>query len=453
MKDLKFISNIEDEFLYLFNDNKDELFKDDSAYVKKIREKAINDFKEKGLPDKQTEDYRQIDIRKIFNNDYKKIFNPEVKGVDMNEMFKCTVTDLDTLMMLVVNGKYYDNNEAELPEGIIICDIKEAAIKHKDIFEKHYAKYADTKENAIAALNTAFADNGLFIYFPKNTVLEKAMQIVNILYREEDSMIQQRNLIIAEDNVQAKIVICDHTLNENKYHTNNLTEIYIGKNADLDYYNMQDEHNNSSKVNQVFTNQEKDSRSLLNHITLHGGIVRNNVYVNMNGEGCDNNTLGIYFADKKQIIDNYTLIEHSKPNCTSNELYKGILDENARGSFSGRIKVHKDSQNTQAYQSNNNILITDTAKMFTKPQLEIYADDVVCSHGATVGQIDEEALFYLKTRGISEKESMMMLMVAFAAEVIKKIRIEPLQEQVISLVEKRLRGEQTRCENCNINCG
>ncbi len=451
---LKLISKLEDEFIYLFNDNLEEINNGAPDFIRKIRQKAIADFEKLGIPDKNNDDYRYTDFRKIFNNNYKKLFKQEKYELDINEVFQCNVPDLDTHLVLLINGTYYENNKPleKFPKNVIICGFAEACKKYPDIVKKYYTHNAKTKNNGIVALNTAFAQDGLFMYIPENVILEKAIQIVNILYTTEDRMIQQRNLIITKENSQAKIIICDHTLSEQKYLTNNVTEIFVEKNAVFDYYNMQDEHNLAQKVNSIYLLQKEKSNALTNIISLHGGNIINNVNVLMNGEHCENQTYGIYLADKEQHIDNYSFIDHAKPNCTSNELYKGMLDDKATGVFSGKILVRQDAQNTKAFQANNNILASNDAKMNTKPQLEIYADDVKCSHGATVGQLDEEAMFYMRARGISKKEAKMLLMFAFAAEVVNKIRVLPLQERIKDLIEKRLRGELTRCANCTINC-
>ena len=215
---------------------------------------------------------------------------------------------------------------------------------------------------------------------------------------------------------------------------------------------MQNQHNNTVQVSNSFVYQERDSRVSTNVITLHGGSIRNNLVVSLDGEGCENNSFGLFLADQEQHVDNFTFVNHMKPNCVSNQLYKGILDDKATGAFNGKIHVWKDAQKTIAYQKNNNILLTDDAKMNSKPQLEIYADDVKCSHGATVGQLDQDALFYLRSRGIDEKESRLLLMYAFAHEVVSKITVPALQERTDDLIDKRLRGELSRCYDCKMKC-
>ncbi|MFH2096190.1 MAG: Fe-S cluster assembly protein SufD, partial [Bacteroidota bacterium] len=412
MEELKFISKVEDEYLYLYQDNRELINRDVPDYIRKIRDNAIEDFRESGIPEHGSENYTHIDLPSIFSNTYKKIFSHERYDVNLNEVFQCNVPELDTHLVLLINGNYYSDNKpiAGEADGIIVCGLAEAMVKYPGITAKHLSKYTSGDSSGLASLNTAFAQDGLFVYLPKGKSLKKAIQVVNLLRANENRMIQQRNLIILEENCSANIVICDHTLSEHHYLCNNVTEVFAGKNSVFDLYNMQDEHNHAKKVNSVFIHQEYGSNVLTNTITLHGGIVRNNIWVNMDEECCENHTYGIFFADKNQHIDNFSAISHNKPNCTSNELIKGILDDNSTGAFAGRILVARGAQKTLAYQSNNNILLTDMARMNTKPQLEIYADDVKCSHGATVGQLDENAMFYLRSRGINKKEARMLLM-------------------------------------------
>ena len=294
--------------------------------------------------------------------------------------------------------------------------------------------------------------SGLCIYVPEKVSIEKPIQIVNILSSETNTFSQQRNLIVLDKNAQAKIVVCDHTLSSARFLSNMLTEIELGGESSLDFYKIQNQHNGSSCISNVFVKQTEKSHLLTNTITLHGGLVRNNLKVIMDGEHCESNLFGMYLMDKNQHIDNFTEVEHRYPNCTSRELYKGILDDSATGAFSGKIHVYPGAQKTQAYQSNKNLLLTGEARMRTKPQLEIYADDVKCSHGATVGQMDMEALFYLRSRGINEKEARTMLMFAFCHEIVQNIHINELKISIDHLVEQRLRGELSKCVNCYMEC-
>lgn len=443
-----------DYFAKLFNDNLDILSNSAPEFIVEKRKEAIKVFKEIGIPGKKNEKYKYTDLQKQFDSSYKNYLTPKNITFNVEDIFRCDVPDLNTEVILLLNGWYYDRENLihELPGGVIIGSFAEAAKKYPELIKNHFAKYADMSKEGLVALNTAFVRDGIFVYVPKNITIEKPIQIINLLMDNENGMTQHRNLYILEENSEANIVICDHTLSTNNFLTNSVTEVYTGQNARFDYSRVQNEHNGSKQVSHLFFHQEKDSRVNTNTISLHGGLIRNNVFVNLNGEGCDNNTVGLYLTDKGQHIDNFVHIEHSYPNCTSNQLFKGVLDDFATGAFNGKIHVKQDAQKTQAFQANNNILLTDDAEMNTKPQLEIYADDVKCSHGATVGQLDEDAMFYLRSRGIEQREARLLLMYAFAHEVIDKIKVPALRERITDLVDKRLRGELSRCNFCQMNC-
>ena len=247
-------------------------------------------------------------------------------------------------------------------------------------------------------------------------------------------------------------MLCDHTLSNDTSFSNMVTEVFVGENAQVEIHRLQNQNNHASQMSTMQIYQEGGSTVTCNTITLNGGFVRNNTNVVLDGEDAECNLYGIYLIDKTQHVDNHTFIDHKKANCRSNELFKGILDDQATGVFRGKIMVRKDSQHTDSYQKNNNLLLTDEAKIDTLPQLEIYADDVKCSHGATVGYLDDEEMFYLRSRGICQKEARLLLMNAFASEIINKIGIEVLRLRIAFLVSKRLRGELSYCESCVLNC-
>jgi Fe-S cluster assembly protein SufD len=371
------------------------------------------------------------------------------------EEFRCDVTDLDAHGIVLLNGFYptITDKLRKLPGGIWIGSLNEAAKKFEDKIEEHYGKYAIADGDGLVHLNTAMASDGVFIYVPEGVVLKKPIQIINLVRSDEDIFNQHRNLIIVEKNAEATLIVCDHTLSPQKFLTNAVTEIFVGENSHFDIIRVQNEHNNAGKITHTFIHQESSSYASSNNITLHGGLVRNSTHHYLGGEGAECQSLGLYLADKFQHVDNYVNVDHAVPNCTSNQLFKGVLDDMATGAFNGRIYVHKDAQGTMAYQKNNNILLTDDAKMDSKPQLEIYADDVKCSHGATVGQLDENALFYLQSRGINKREARLMLMFGFAHEVIQNIKVDPLRDRMDNLVMQRLKGELSRCASCMVKCG
>jgi Fe-S cluster assembly protein SufD len=265
---------------------------------------------------------------------------------------------------------------------------------------------------------------------------------------QNNNSIQLRNLVIAEDNTEVKVIFCDDSLSSNKHLTNTVTEVFVGKNARVEITKMQNEHNDSINISSTYFKQKDNSVATCHTTSLLGGLIRNNVNMIMDGEYCEANAYGIALIDKKQKVDTQTYIHHAKPNCNSNQLFKNIIDDAAKGVFAGTVLVDKDAQKTNALQSNNNIILTQTAKMNTKPQLIIYADDVKCSHGATVGQLDDNAMFYMRARGIEEKDAKMLLMYAFADDVIEKMSIQSLKENTEDLVRKRLSGELSLCKNC-----
>jgi len=448
------ISDIEREFIDLYKENRSMFEAKTSATVNKVRRSGIKDFERLGIPGKKNEDYKHTHLQSLFRNGYRKYM--EQKNVEFNlaNVFQCDIPTLDAHLVILVNG-FFDKKNGdslrELPSGIIIGSLAAASREYPELFEKHYGKYASHKDGLVA-LNSAFAQDGIFLYVPEGSVYKKPIQIVNIVLANEDIMVQHRNMIVVEDNAQAGVIVCDHTMTPQNFLTNSVTEIFTGENAFFDYVKVQNEHNNAVQFSHIFVNQEANSNMTSNIMTLHGGVVRNNVNVLLNGEGAENNSYGLYLADREQHVDNYTYIDHAKPNCCSKQLYKGVLDDSATAAFNGRILVRNDSQNTHAFQANNNILLTDDAKIYTKPQLEIYANDVKCGHGATVGQLDEDALFYMRTRGIPEKEARLILMFAFAHEVIENVKTEALLKRIDDLVEKRLKGELSPCDNCAMKC-
>jgi len=438
----------------LYQDNKNQLLSPSQGFIGQLREDAIQLFLKNGFPGKKDENYKYTYLEPFFSNGYKKYLSPKSITFNTNHIFQCDVPSLDTHVVILLNGFYFDkvNPIRKLPNNIMVGSLSEAILRYPEIVSKHLGKYSRGTDSFVA-INTALATDGVFFYVPKGSVLDKPIQIINVLLSDEELMVQHRNLFVIEENSEAKVVVCDHTLSPHKFLTNSVTEIHVGDNANFDYFRVQNEHNDSTQVSHTFINQKSASSVQSSVITLHGGLVRNNLHVKLDGEGCENRAYGLFVTDSHQHVDNFVFVEHAKPNCNSSQLYKGILDDKSTGAFTGRILVDRDAQKTKAYQKNSSILLTDEVKMNSKPQLEIYADDVKCGHGGTVGQLDEEAMFYLRTRGIGEREAKLMLMYAFANEILGEIKIEPLKDRMNELIDKRLRGELSRCNNCAMNCG
>ena len=426
-----------------YNDVKEQLFEGSSDILNAKRNIGFQDFVMQGIPTRRNENYKYTNLQPDFLPEYQFLHTKPAMEADLNEIFQCEVPQLDTNLTLFYNGWYYNENSERdnLPKGVILESLETAAKKYPEIVQKYYATLAETGIEPLVALNTAFAKDGYFLFVPRNVAFEKPIQIINLLKAAGDTFATQRNLVVIEPGAHAQLILCNHTLNANKYLSNSVTEIFVGENANFDYYTLQNQHNNSTSLNSVFIQQERDSNINSHTMSLHGGMIRNNLKVILNGENAEANLNGMVFLDKKQHADNFIQVVHSKPNCQSNQLYKYVLDEESSGAFSGRIHVVRDAQKTNAFQRNNNLLLTDKASMQTKPQLIIDADDVKCSHGATVGQIDEEALFYLRARGIEEKKARLMMMNAFAHEVVQQVKINALRDRIDNLVEKRLSGE------------
>jgi Fe-S cluster assembly protein SufD len=438
-----------------FKVNEEALISASPGFIGDLRKEAMDKFIHTGLPDRKDEAYKYTPLTNAFATEYAIQLIPSQINLNVKDIFTCDVPNLNTRLEIILNGFYFgtDDSLMKLDNGIIIGSLAEAARRYPDLVSQYYAKIADISTYSLVALNTAFALDGLFVYLPSGSELLNPIQVVNLPMTGLDMMLHYRNLFILEDNSHGEIIVCDHTLSPFRFLTNSVTEIFAGKNSVFNFSRVQNEHLNSNLITSLHINQEAGSHVTTNNISLHGGFIRNNTIVTLNGEGCENNANGLFLADLEQHVDNYLFIDHAKPGCYSRQLYKGILDDRATGSFNGHIMVRKDAQKTNAFQINKNILISDDAKMNSKPQLEIYADDVKCSHGATTGQLDEDALFYLQSRGIPRSEARLLMLTAFLHEVVDKINILPLRSRISELVGKRLRGELSRCNNCSMNCG
>ncbi len=430
--------------------------KDGNAFagLKSVRQNALEHFLALGFPHKKLEKWRNTDLKKALAFDYQLATEDFRMSDILDEVFECDAHDLDAFIVNLYKGRfvYKESPLHTLENGLIVGSLKAAFDQYPEIVKMHFAKYAQTEKSAFNALNTALFLDGLFVYVPKNVVVEQPLQFINAVGTSEDVFVQNRNLIVLEENSQLTLIQCDDSYNYKRSLTNSLTEISLGANASLDHYRLQNINNNSTLISNITVEQARDSRLYTNSIILNGGLIRNETFVKLNGSGADANVLGVYLADKNQHIDNQVYIDHAVANCTSNELFKGILDDYSRAVFNGHILVRPGAQKTLASQNNANIILTDKAMINTKPFLEIYADDVKCSHGATVGQIDEDALFYIRQRGISEDNARLLLMYAFAADVTQAIKIESLRVRIEDMIKKRLRGELYICDQCVLQC-
>ena len=346
---------------------------------------------------------------------------------------------------MVNDGFYQDEKpKGHLPEGVIIGSLKEFATT------TYYNQLAGKANDAITDLNTMLAQDGLYVYVPKNIKVDRAIQVINILRSDVDLMVNRRVLIILEAGAELKMLFCDHAADDRNFLATQVIEAYVGENASLDLYCLEETHAKNVRVSNVYIDQQANSRVNHNVITLHNGITRNKLDLTFSGEGAECQCYGCVIADKQQHVDNNTLITHKVPHCTSNELYKYVLDDKAVGAFAGRVLVEHGAQKTTSQMTNQNLTATKEARMYTQPMLEIYADDVKCAHGSTVGQLNDAALFYMRQRGISLDEAKLLLQNAFINEVIDHMQLEPLRDRLHHLVEKRFRGELNKCEGCKL---
>ena len=437
----------------LFEKNRAQIIKNDTRAITAVREKAFASFRELGFPTSKMEEWKNTDLKETLAKDYDYHFIPFFEG-DMKNVLRCNIPHLDTAMIGQLNGWYVSQDVPliELGNGIILGSLSQAMVRYPQLVENHLGKYADTTKDGLTALNTAFSQDGIFIYVPDNVHATKPVQLINVIRNTENLFLQSRNLIILGKNSRLSVVHCDDSYNLQSSFSNIVTEIFMDEGSNLDHYKLQNLNNDSTLISTTVFHLERTATLESHFLSLNGGLIRNNTRIVFAGEKGVAKVYGLYLMDRKQHIDNHVFIDHAAPGCISSEMFKGILDEHATGVFNGHVLVRQIAQKTNAYQSNRNILLTDTAKVNSKPFLEIYADDVKCSHGSTTGQLDSEAMFYLMQRGIGEESARMLLMFAFADEVVSHIAIEPLRQRIEDMIKKRLQGELQICEQCILHC-
>ena len=443
---------VEQQYIDLFSQCEAMICRHSAEVMNAPRAQAFADFEHLGFPTTKEEKYKYTDAAKFFAPDYGLNLNRLDIPVNPYEVFKCDVPNMSTALYFVVNDAFYSKAlpKTHLPEGVLLGSLKELATEHPELVKKYYGKLADTSKDGITAFNTTFVQDGFMLYVPKGVVVDKPIQLVNILRADVDFMVNRRLLVVLEDGAQARMLVCDHAMDDVNFLSTQVVEVFVGENAVFDFYELEETHNSTVRFSNMYVRQEASSNVLLNGMTLHNGTTRNTTEVTLNGRGAEINLCGMAIADKNEHVDNHTVIDHKASDCTSNELFKYVLDDQSVGAFSGLVLVRPGAQRTASQQTNRNLCATREARMYTQPQLEIYADDVKCSHGATVGQLDDKALFYMQQRGISYKEARLLLMFAFVNEVIDNIRMDALKDRLHLLVEKRFRGELNKCQGCAI---
>lgn len=442
----------EKQYIELYTQARDMLNAHSSAVMNAVRDTAFEDFKCQGFPSRKVERYKYTSMDKLFAPNYGVNVNRVEFPVNPYSVFSCDVPNLSTSLYFVVNDSFYKKAlpKVGLPEGVEVMSLKDAAEERPELVGKYYGQIAKTSEDAVTALNTMLAEDGLFIHVGKNVKADRAIQVVNILRSDVDLMVNRRVLIVMDEGAEAKLLFCDDSADDRNFLGTQVIEAYVGENASLDLYCLEETHDKNTRVSNVYIEQQANSRVNHNVITLRNGITRNRLDLVFKGEGAECWCNGCVIADKSQHVDNNTLIDHQVGHCDSHELYKYVVDDDAIGAFAGRVLVRHDSQKTTSDERNQNLVMTKRARMYTQPMLEIYADDVKCSHGSTVGQLNDAAMFYMQQRGIDEHEAKLLLEFAFIGEVIDQIKLEPLRDRLHQLVEMRFRGELGKCSNCKI---
>ncbi len=444
--------NSEQQYIDLYHQASELICRHSAPLMNARREEALEAFRTLGFPTQKVERYKYTDVPRVFAPDYGLNLGRIDIPVNPYEVFRCDVPNLSTSLYFMLNDQFYDKvlPKAPLPEGVIITSLCKAAVQYPELVERCYGRLARPGKDAINALNTMLVQDGLFIYIPRNVQVERTIQIVNILRADVDLMVNRRVVIALDEGAQARILVCDHAMDDCNFLATQVSEVFVGENAHLELYEMEETHVHNNRVANMYVRMEANSTATIDSITLHNGLTRNRTDVELAGEGAEVYMYGCVIADKQQHVDNNTLIDHAVPNCHSHELYKYVLDEEAVGAFAGRILVRKDAQHTTSQETNANLCASRTARMYSQPMLEIYADDVKCSHGSTVGQLGEAALFYMRQRGIPEEEARLLLKFAFVGEVLDSIRMDALRDRLHLLAEKRFRGELSKCKDCKL---
>ena len=438
-------------YIDIFSQNRALVDKGSAGVMNSLRDAALSSFARYGLPHNKLEEYLHTDVSKWFEPDWGMNLARLDMPVDFAQAFKCSVPNLSTQFFFLANDAFASSETAaknSLPDGVFAGSLREASLKHPELIERYYGNLADIEKPGIAAINTLFAQDGFLLYVPDGVVIEKPLQLITLLSSAVDLMVNRRILVVLGRGAQAKLLLCDHALAANNYLTTQVIEVFAGQDSAFELYDLEETHTANLRASELYISQSAGSKVAVDNLTLHNGQTRNTVCITLDGAGSELSLNGVAVTDKSQHVDNFTFVDHRATDCTSSELFKYVLDESSTGAFQGKVLVREGAQRTSSQQTNRNICLTREARMFTQPQLEIYADDVKCSHGATVGQLDERAMFYMRQRGIPQEEARMMLMLAFVGEVIGKVELEPLRDRLYRLVEKRFRGQLTQCEGC-----
>ncbi len=444
-----------DQYISLYEHNRETIDSNAPHALNRLRPDALSALKRFGrLPGKRDEGYSKLSLEDMFAPDFGVNIARVPFAVDVARSFRCDVPNVSTLLGVVVNDAFRPTATLvkNCPEGVTVDSLASVAASDPGFVDAYLGKLSDNRD-AAAALNTLLMQDGVVIRVKEGVKLDKAIQIVNIFNASADLMGVRRVLVVLEADASARLLFCDHSQSGDfKYLSSQVTEIFLHRGASLDYCDIEESTEQTSRISQLYVSQDEGSRLTLNGSSLTVGTTRNEYLININGQHCDTELAAMAIADGRQVIDNSARINHFAARSHSNQLFKYLLDDHSQGAFEGLIYVAPDAVHTEAYQSDRNLLASTDARMHTAPQLEIYCDDVKCSHGAATGQLDQNALFYMQTRGVPKSEARMMLMQAFMADVIDRVAIDGLRDRLRHLVERRLSGDHAVCGDCAASC-
>lgn len=419
-----------------------------------LRPEACEALRTSTLPAKGSEDYEHTDLSELLAPDYGLNLARVPIGVSPLEVFRCGVPALSTALFMLQNDTFSATRAGResLPEGVEMCSLPDFCRRHPEVAKAHYGRIADMK-NPLVALDTMLAQDGVALYVPKGVKLERPLQLVNVINNGMPLMAVRRVLVILEDDAEARILVCDHTQNDTeRFCALGVVEIALGARSSLEWYDLEESTRLTTRLNAIYSQQGEDSRLLIDGITLFNGTTRNEYHARFTAPHATLRLFGMGIEDDARRLDTLSRISHDVPDCKTEELFKYVVEDQALGAFSGRIHVAPGASGTEAFQANRNIVGNDSARMYSKPQLEIYNDDVKCSHGCAIGQLDPMQIFYLRSRGIDEADARLLLKQAFMADVIDAVPLDELRERLHILTERRLAGERIDCDNCAAAC-
>ena len=442
----------EQQYIDLFREAGQLLCANSADVLNAKRDAALTDFCRLGFPSKKVERYKYTDVAEAFAPNYGVNLKRLNFQIDPYKAYRCSVPNIGTSLYYLVNDVFYASETAKgsLPADVFVGSLRDYAAAHPDAVKKYYGSLAQSGKDALTALNTVLAQDGILIYVPDGVKVKHTLQVVNLMRGDMDLMTNRRTLIVVGEGAEVNVLFCEHALDKSNFLTTNVSEVFLGKHARLNMYAVEETTKNNRFFDNLYLSQEDGSHLEYCAVTLQGGLTRRSCDFMFQGEGSDARIMGAVIADGEQHVDNNLLIDHQKGKCKSNVLFKYVLDGNAVGAFAGKVMVRPNAQKTDSQETNANLCVSPSARMFTQPMLEIYADDVKCNHGSTVGQMNQNALFYMAQRGITPEEARLLMQHAFVNEVIDQIHLIPLRERLSAMVMQRFRHGENACGDCNL---